>query len=178
MTAPRPKPRVLPGTYTSASTPKVPPKGAPLSKVKNTLYIEADTDAALRDYARRKGLSIAAATNGLLRIALFDQIDEGTEAMLVPEIRKAVAHAAKREIRESVTRLLEMQTNRLAGLLGTAGRDAFTARKLARDCFEELTDDPERAGEREQEAWLKSRTRYTREGLRKATADPQGTREP
>jgi len=148
-----------------------------LNRVKNTLYIEADTNAALRDYARRKRLSITEAMNQLLRIALFDQIDEGTEAMLVPEIRKAVAHAAGREIREHVTRLLEAQTDRLFGVLVTNGRDAFVARQLGRDCYEELTDDPEAAKEREQDAWLKARTRYTRDGLRKATADLQGTRE-
>ena len=149
-----------------------------MNKVKNTLYIEADTNAALRDYAYRKHLSITEAMNQLLRIALFDQIDEGTEAMLVPEIRKAVAHAAGREIREHVTRLLGVQTDRLFGVLVTGGRDAFVARQLARDCYEELTDDPEAAREREQDAVLKARTRYMRDGLRKATADPQGTREP
>ncbi len=145
-----------------------------MSKVKLSLYLEAEIDAALREYAGRKRISLPDATNRLLRLALFEQLDPGTEAMLVPEVRKAVREAAGREIRESVTRLLEAQTNRLFGVLVTAGRDAYTARKLARDCFEDLTDDPAGADEREQEAWLKSRTRYTREGLRRATADPEG----
>ncbi len=149
-----------------------------VNKIRNTVYIDAEIDTALRDYARRHKLSTAEATNQLLRRAIFGALDEGTEAMLVPEVRKAVREAAGREIREHVTRLLEAQTNRLAALLVTAGRDAFTARKLVRDCFEELTDDPKGADERENDAWLKSRTRYTREGLRQATADPQGTREP
>ncbi|MDP9478357.1 MAG: hypothetical protein M3R38_22195 [Actinomycetota bacterium] len=145
-----------------------------MKKVRTTVYVDADTDLALRDYARRHRISIGEANNQLLRRALFDSLDEGTEAMLVPEIRKAVAAAAAREIREHVTRLLEAQTNRLAALLVTSGRDAFVARKLARDCFEDLTDDPRGADEREQDAWLKSRTRYTRDGLRQATAGPQG----
>ncbi len=149
-----------------------------MSKVKLSLYLEAEIDAALREYASRKRISLPDATNRLLRLALFEQLDPGTEAMLVPEIRKAVAAAARWEIRENVTRLLEVQTNRLAALLVTSGRDAFTARKLARDCFEELTDDPQGADERENDAWLKSRTRYTRDDLRQATGDPQGTREP
>ena len=137
-----------------------------------------ETDTALQDYARRHNLNASVAGERLLRRALFGGLDEGTEAMLVPEIRKAVAAAAGREIREHVTRLLEAQTDRLFGVLVTNGRDAFVARQLARDCYEELTDDPEAAKEREQDAWLMARTRYTRDGLRKATADPQGTREP
>ncbi len=145
-----------------------------MGKTRNTVYWDPDVDLAVRDYADRKGLTMSEASNILLRRALFDSLDEGTEAMLVPEIRKAVREAAGREIRESVTRLLEAQTNRLFGVLVTSGRDAYTARKLARYCFEELTDDPGGADEREQEAWLKSRTRYTRDGLRQATADPQG----
>ncbi len=149
-----------------------------MSKVKLSLYLEAEIDTALREYAGRNRISLPDATNRLLRIALFEQLDPGTEAMLVPEIRKAVAAAAGREIREHVTRLLEAQTDRLFGVLVTNGRDAFVARQLARDCYEELTDDPEAAKEREQDAWLMARTRYTRDGLRKATADPQGTREP
>ncbi len=149
-----------------------------MSRVKFTLYIEAEIHAALREYAGRNRISLPDATNRLLQRALFGALDEGTEAMLVPEIRKAVAAAAGREIREHVTRLLEAQTDRLFGVLVTNGRDAFVARQLARDCYEELTDDPDAAKEREQDAWLKARMRYTRDGLRQATADPQGTREP
>ena len=149
-----------------------------MGKTRNTVYCDPDVDLAVRDYADRKGFTMSEASNILLRRALFDSLDEGTQAMLVPEIRKAVAHAAGREIREHVTRLLEAQTNRLFGVLVTNGRDAFVACQLARDCFEELTDDPKGADERENDAWLKSRTRYTREGLRQATADPQVTREP
>ncbi len=145
-----------------------------MRKVRRVIYVTPETDTALEDYARRHNLNASVAGEALLRRALFGGLDEGTEAMLVPEIRKAVAHAAGREIREHVTRLLEAQTNRLAALLVTSGRDAFVARKLARDCFEELTDDPQGADERENDAWLKSRTRYTRDGLRQATADPEG----
>jgi len=149
-----------------------------MTKVRKIVYLSPDVDLAVADYARRCKLPVSHATDELLRRALFGGLDEGTEAMLVPEIRRAVTHAAGCEVRENVTRLLEAQTNRLAALLVTSGRDAFTARKLARDCFEELTDDPQGADERENDAWLKSRTRYTRDGLRQGIADPQGTREP
>ena len=149
-----------------------------MTKARKIVYLSPDVDLAVADYARRCKLPASQATDELLRRALFGALDEGTEAMLVPEIRKAVREAAGREVREHVTRLLEAQTNRLAALLVTSGRDAFVARKLARDCYEDLTDDPQGADERENDAWLKSRARYTRDGLRQATMDPQGTREP
>lgn len=149
-----------------------------MSKVRRVAYLSHELDKALIDYARRHGMNVSVAAECLLQRALFGSLDEGTEAMLVPEIRKAVAHAAGREIRESVTRLLEVQSNRLAALLVTAGRDAYVARKLTRDCLADLTDDAAAADDRENDALLKSRARYTREGLRQATADPQGTREP
>ena len=142
-----------------------------MGKVKNTLYLEADTDAALRAYARRKRLSIAEATNQLLRIALFDQLDEGTEAMLVPEIRKAVGEAARREIQENMSRLLGAQTDRLFGALVTCGRDAYVARKLAKDVLDDSTGSAQWANDREQDALLASRRRYTREGLREAASE-------
>ncbi len=149
-----------------------------MTKVRTVVYLTDETGHALTDYARRRNINVSQAVEDLLRRALFGALDEGTEAMLVPEIRKAVREAAGREIQQNVTRLLEAQTNRLAALLVTAGRDAFTARKLARDCLEDLTDDPQGADERENDAWLQSRTRYSRDGLRQATADPKGTREP
>jgi len=142
-----------------------------LNRVKNTLYIEADTNAALRDYARRKRLSVTEAMNQLLRIALFDQIDEGTEAMLVPEIRKAVREAARREIQENMSRLLGVQTDRLFGVLVTCGRDAYVARKLAKDVLDDSTGSAQWANDREQDALLASRRPYTREGLREAASE-------
>lgn len=148
-----------------------------MNKVKVTLYLEPEVETALREFAGRERISLPKATNRMLRRALFDALDPGTEAMLLPEIRAAVGAVTAREVRENVTRLLEAQTNRLAALLVTSGRDAYVARRLARDCYEDLTDDPGGADERERDAWLKSRTRYTRDGLRGATADPQGTGE-
>ena len=148
-----------------------------MTKIRRIVYLSGETDAALADYARRSKLPVSQAAEDLLRRALFGSLDPGTEAMLLPEIRAAVGAVAAREVRENVTRLLEAQTNRLAALLVTSGRDAYVARRLARDCYEDLTDDPGGADERERDAWLKSRTRYTRDGLRGATADPQGTGE-
>lgn len=103
------------------------------------MYIDTETNTALRDYARRHRLSIGEANNQLLRRALFGGLDEGTEAMLVPEIRKAVGEAAKREIQESMSRLLGAQTDRLFGALVTCGRDAYVARKLAKDVLDDST---------------------------------------
>jgi len=77
-----------------------------MAKVRTTVYIDTETNAALRDYARRHRISIGEANNQLLRRALFGGLDEGTEAMLVPEIRKAVGEAARREIQENMSRLL------------------------------------------------------------------------
>lgn len=148
-----------------------------MSKVRRVTYLSYELDRALADYARRHGINASVAAERLLKRALYGALDEGTEAMLVPEIRKAVAEAAGREIRDNVTRLLEAQTDRLYPALVTYGRDAFVARQLARDCYEDLTDDPEATEERERDAWLKARTRYTRDGLRRATADPGGTTE-
>jgi len=96
--------------------PKVPPYGgAVMAKVRTTVYIDTETNAALRDYARRHRISIGEANNQLLRRALFGGLDEGTEAMLVPEIRKAVGEAARREIQENMSRLLGAQTDACSG---------------------------------------------------------------
>ncbi len=137
-----------------------------MAKIRTTVYIDPETDTALRDYARRQRISIGEANNRLLRRALFEGIGEGVEAMLVPEIRRAVREAAGREIREHVPRLLEAQSNRLAGLLVACGRDAYIARKLARDVLDDSTGSEKWANDREEEARLAARRRYTREGLK------------
>ena len=142
-----------------------------MAKVRTTVYIDTETNAALRDYARRHRISIGEANNLLLRRALFGGLDEGTEAMLVPEIRKAVGEAARREIQENMSRLLGAQTDRLAGLLVTCGRDAYVARKLAKDVLDDSTGSAQWANDREQDALLASRRRYTREGLREAASE-------
>ena len=142
-----------------------------MAKVRTTVYIDTETNAALRDYARRHRISIGEANNLLLRRALFGGLDEGMEAMLVPEIRKAVGEAARREIQENMSRLLGAQTDRLFGALVTCGRDAYVARKLAKDVLDDSTGSEQWANDREQDAWLASRRRYTREGLREAASE-------
>ncbi len=142
-----------------------------MAKVRTTVYIDTETNAALRDYARRHRISIGEANNQLLRRALFGGLDEGMEAMLVPEIRKAVGEAARREIQENMSRLMGAQTDRQFGVLVTSGRDAYVARKLARDVLDENTGSTQWTNDREQDAWLASGRRYTREGLREATAE-------
>ncbi len=133
------------------------------------IYLDRDVDVALRDWANRKGYSMSEASNILLRRVLFDSLDEGTQAMLVPEISRAVRDAAGREVRETVSRLLGAQTDRLFGVLVASGRDAYVARKLARDVLEEDAGLREWADGREQEALLAARKRYSREGLNEAT---------
>lgn len=147
-----------------------------MAKVRTTVYIEPETDRALRDYARRERISIGETNNRLLWRALFGGLDEGTEAMLVPEIRRAVREAAGREVRETVSRLLGAQTDRLFGVLVTCGRDAYVARRLARDVLEEDTGSEEWADGREREALLAARKRYSREGLKEADAEPRSRR--
>ncbi len=142
-----------------------------MAKIRTTVYIDTETNAALRDYARRHRISIGEANNLLLRRALFGGLDEGMEAMLVPEIRKAVGEAARREIQENMSRLLGAQTNRLFGALVTCGRDAYVARKLAKDVLDDSTGSAQWANDREQDALLASRRRYTREGLREAASE-------
>ena len=142
-----------------------------MAKVRTTVYIDTETNAALRDYARRHRISIGEANNLLLRRALFGGLDEGMEAMLVPEIRKAVGEAARREVQENMSRLLGAQTNRLFGALVTCGRDAYVARKLAKDVLDDSTGSAQWANDREQDALLASRRRYTRAGLREAASE-------
>jgi len=142
-----------------------------MAKVRTTVYIDTETNAALRDYARRHRISIGEANNQLLRRALFGGLDEGMEAMLVPEIRKAVGEAARREIQENMSRLLGAQTDRLFGALVTCGRDAYVARKLAKDVLDDSTGSAQWANDREQDALLASRRRYTRAGLREAASE-------
>ncbi len=137
-----------------------------MGRMRNTIYLDRDVDTALRDWADRKGYSMFEASNILLRRALFDSLDEGTQAMLVPEISRAVREAAGREVRETVSRLLGVQTDRLFGVLVGNGRDAYISRKLARDLLEESAGSTQWANEREQDALLRARRRYTREGLK------------
>ena len=63
------------------------------------------------------------------------------------------------------------QTERLFAALVTAGRDAYVARKLARDVLDDSTGSAQWANDREQHAWVASRRRYTREGLREAASE-------
>ncbi len=140
-----------------------------MGRIRNTIYLDRDVDVALRDWADRKGYSMSEASNILLRRVLFDSLDEGTQAMLVPEISRAVRDAAGREVRETVSRLLGAQTDRLFGVLVASGRDAYVARKLARDVLEENTGSTQWANDREQDAVLAARKRYSREGLRETT---------
>ncbi len=68
-------------------------------------------------------------------------------------------------------RLWGAQTNRLFGAHVTCGRDAYVARKLAKDVLDDSTGSAQWANDREQDALLASRRRYTREGLREAASE-------
>ncbi len=81
--------------------------------------------------------------------------------------------AAGRELQERMSRMLGAQTDRLAGLLVTAGRDAYVARKLAVDVLDDSTGSSQWASNQEQNHLLASRRRYTRDGLKEAASEGQ-----
>ncbi len=145
-----------------------------LRKAKLGVLISAETDAALRDYARRHGMSIGEATDKLLGRALFGSLDEGTEAMLLPEIRKAVRQETAREVRDQTNHLLNAQTNRIAVLLVTAGREAAAAHRLAYEVLDYLTSDPQYAQERDKEAMLAAGKRFTGQHLAREATNGNG----
>jgi hypothetical protein len=129
--------------------------------------VRTGTDTAVRDYARRHGISDAEAANRLLERALWGELDEGTQAMLAEGVYAAAARAARREILDQMPALLAAQTDRLAGLLVLAGRDAAEAATLAQDALAAVTGDVARAKERAENARLAARARYTREGIKR-----------
>ncbi len=136
-------------------------------RIKITFYLDPEIERALRYYAAKHQLTISDASNHLLNRALFGALDEATEALLVPEIRKAAAAGARAALEEVITRALEKQSNRLAGLLVRSGRDARVAHELCRDILEEMYGSKEIADTKRKDAVLRAGQSYSVEHFRK-----------
>ncbi len=127
------------------------------------VYLDAETERALRDYARRHrgGFpSVSRAAEHLLARALAGALDEGVEDLLAPIIVRAVRDAARREIQDGVGALVERQSNRLAALLVGSGKDAYRAARIAEVALGHLLADPVRAAQIAEEARLQAGARY------------------
>ncbi len=131
------------------------------------VYLSAETETALREYARRhrrRFPSVSRAAAHLLGHALAAGIDEGTEALLAPAVVRAVREATRREIQDGVNALLERQSHRLAALLVGSGKDAYRAAWIAEAVLGHLLADPARAAAVAEEARLQAGARYRSRG--------------
>lgn len=173
-------------------------RGRPrLNKQRRVLYIDRDVDSALMDYRRShdgRFPTNSEAVTHLLRRAVLTELDEGSDRLLAPEIermvratvrdelaawraevlpdiREAVRETAARETDDIVRRHTRSLGDRLIGVAVTAGRDAFTARKVGRAILDALLGNKEQAAAVEEDAHLSSRSRYTRPGLEKVSEE-------
>ena len=140
-------------------------------KQRRELYLSAEVDTALAEYARRhrdRFQTASQAAEHLLRRALLSGMDEGTEGLLAPVIERAVREAAAGAVERRVLPLLQAQTERLAGLLVRSGKDALSAHHLGATILEELTGDPDRARQAAKEARLRAGAEYARQPARDA----------
>ncbi len=168
-----------------------------MSKVRRTWYIDGDVETAFQRYratSNGRFTSESEASSHLLRRALLSELDEASEQLLapeiqkmvqatvrqelaawraqvLPEIRQAVRETAARETDDIVRRHTRSLGDRLIGVIVTAGRDAFTSRKVARAILDALLGNKEQAAAVEEDAHLNSRTRYTRPGLEKVSEE-------
>ncbi len=139
------------------------------------VYLDAETERALRDYARRhrgRFPSVSRAAAHLLGHALTGWLDEGMEDLLAPTIVRAVREATRREIADGVGALMERQSNRLAALLVGSGKDAYRAARIAEVALGHLLADPVRAAQIAEEARLQAGARYRPGGH--GDGEPQG----
>ncbi len=127
------------------------------------VYLDAETEIALREYARRhrgRFPSVSRAAAHLLGHALTGWLDEGMEDLLAPTIVRVVREATRREIADGVGALVERQSNRLAALLVGSGKDAYRAARIAEVALGHLLADPVRAAQIAEEARLQAGARY------------------
>ncbi len=127
------------------------------------VYVDAATEIALREYARRhrdRFPSVSRAAAHLLGHALTADLDEGVEGLLAPTIVRVVREATRREVRDGVGALVERQSNRLAALLVGSGKDAHRAARMAEVLLGHLLADPARAAQVAEEARLQAGARY------------------
>jgi len=132
------------------------------------VYLTAETETALREYARHhRGQypSVSRAAAHLIGRALAAGLDEGMDALLAPTILRAVRETTRREIADGIRPLLERQSGRLAGLLVASGKDAHRAARIAEVALGHLLADPARAARVAEEAALQAGARYRPGGL-------------
>ncbi len=160
-------------------------------RIRTQLYLSQDVELALAEYVRKHGSrfeSVSSAGAHLLRRALVSEIDEGTEAMLLPSVQRTVQKAISgeletireewlrsicREVRETIRRETEDAMvkhtkalgNRVAALLVNAGKDAHVAVQLCLTLLEYDLEDIERVKAYHEEAQLAAGRRYNRHGL-------------
>ena len=135
---------------------------------RSAIYLSADSELALEEYARRKRgrfRTTSQAAEHLLRRALVSEVDEGMEGLLVPVLERAVEAAAARAVETRMAPLLLTQTDRLAGLLVKSGKDALSGFGVGVAILERLTGDRATAQAIAKDARLKAGPVYTRQGL-------------
>ena len=127
------------------------------------VYLDAETEIALREYARRhrgRFPSVSRAAAHLLGHALTGWLDEGMEDLLAPTIVRVVREVTRREIQDGVGALVERQSHRLAALLVGSGKDAYRAARIAEVALGHLLADPAQAARVAEEARLQAGARY------------------
>lgn len=137
-------------------------------KRRSEIYLTAETELALAEYARRhrdRFRTTSQAVEHLLRRALLGELDEGIEGLLAPTIERRVEEAAARAVEARVAPLLRAQTDRLAALLVSSGKDARSAYGVGVAILEWVTGDKAGAQRLAEERRLAAGQRYTRQGL-------------
>ena len=142
-----------------------------MGRIRNTIDLDRGVDVALRDWADRKGYSMSKTSNILLRHALFDSLDEGTQAQSgagdAPSGARGGQAGDPGEHVPAAGGTDEPPVGRGRGVRP----DAYVARKLARDVLDYSTGSEQWANDQEQDAWLAFRRRYTQEELKEAASE-------
>ena len=142
-----------------------------MGRIRNTIDLDRGVDVALRDWADRKGYSMSEASKILLHHALFDSLDEGTQAHAgagdAPSGARGGQAGDPGEHVPAAGGTDEPPVRRARGVRP----DAYVARKLARDVLDDSTGSEQWANDREQDAWHASRRRYTQEELRETGSE-------
>lgn len=114
-----------------------------------SLYLQPETNQALKSYAERKGLTISAAADELLRQGLSEVAAEQVGEMALPAIEETTRRAIAAEMRTALHALRE----ELAAIhLETAMGRLETYALLAHDYGFEVADRAERAAQEFAEA--------------------------
>ncbi|HET8630026.1 MAG TPA: hypothetical protein VFL91_21610 [Thermomicrobiales bacterium] len=134
-----------------------------MAKRRTVLFLSPETACALTEYGRlhrARFRSTSEAADHLLRRALLEGVDEGTEGLLAPLLRRVVQETTRRELHDQLAPLLHAQTDRLAGLLVRGGQDAASAYGVGVAVLERLTGDAARARAIAEDVRLRAGARY------------------